>query len=67
MYLCSNSEVYIQEVDFPNWFLFNLRGILEVDFQCWCIYFETQKYTWSRLSKFMNICTNSEVYLKLIS
>ena len=26
-----------------------------VDFQNWCIYFQTQKYTWSRLSKLTNL------------
>ena len=47
MYLCSNSEVYIQEVDFPNWCIsFKLRSILEVDFLNLCIYLET---FWSRL------------------
>ena len=39
-----------------------IRGIQEVDFPNWCIYFETQKYTWSRLSKFMCLCSNSEIY-----
>ena len=36
---------------------------LEVDFQYWYIYFETQKYTWSILSKLMYLSSNSEVYL----
>ena len=34
-------------------YIFNLRSIFEGDFQYWCIYFETLKYIWSTLSKFM--------------
>ena len=54
MYLCSNSEVYRKYIFQIGVLLFNLRSILEVVFQYWCIYFETQKYTWNRLSKLTN-------------
>ena len=53
MYLCSNLEVYRKYVFQIEVFLFNIRIILDVDFQYSCIYFETQKYTWSRLSRLM--------------
>ena len=47
-------------------FLFNLKIILEVDLQYLYIYFETQKYFWSRLFKLMYLSLNSEVYLKQV-
>ena len=47
--LCSNSEVHRKYIFKINVFLFKLRIILEVDFQYSCIYFEIQRYTWSRL------------------
>ena len=64
MYLCSNLEVYKKYFFQIEVFLFNLRIILDVDFQYWCIYFETQKNTWSRLSTLMYLSFNSKVYLK---
>ena len=42
--------------------MFKLRSILQVDFLNRCIYFQTQKYAQSRLSKLMYLCSNSEVY-----
>ena len=45
-------------------FLLKLRIRLEVDLQYWCAYFQNQKYTLGRLSKFVYLCSNSEVYLK---
>ena len=47
-------------------FLFWLRSMLEEDFQNLCIYCETQKHTWSRLSKLTNWHSSIEVYLKYI-
>ena len=44
--------------------MFKLRSIQEVDFLNWWIYFETQKYTWSRFFKFMYLSSKFEVYLK---
>ena len=54
---------------FPvNVFLFKLRSIIEVGIQYSCIYFETQKHTWGRLSKFMYLTSNSRdfLFIKLI-
>ena len=64
MYLCSNSEVNRKSIFQIDVFLYKLRSIPEVDFQYRCIYFETQKYTQSRLSKLMYLSSNFEVYLK---
>ena len=64
MYLCSNSEVNRKSIFQIDVFLFKLRSIPEVDFQYRYIYFETQKYTQSRLSKLMYLSSNFEVYLK---
>ena len=44
--------------------MFKLRSILQVDFLNRCIYFQTQKYTGSRLSKLMHLRSNLEVYRK---
>ena len=43
---------------------FKLRGILEVDFLNLCIYIQTEKYTSSRLSKYMYLFSNLELYLE---
>ena len=67
MYLCSNSEVYrkqIFQIDVFFVSFFKHKSMFEVYFQHWCIYFETQEYTWSRLSKLMYISSHPEVYLK---
>ena len=45
-------------------FLFWVRSILEVDFQNVCIYCQTHKYNWNRLSKLTNLHSKLEVYLK---
>ena len=45
-------------------FLFWLKSKLEVDFQTLCIYCQTQKYTWSRLSELKILHSNLEVYFK---
>ena len=44
-------------------FMFKLRSIQGVHFPNWCIYFETQKYTLSTISKLMHLSLKSEVYL----
>ena len=49
MYFFSNLEVYLLEVDFQYWYIY--------------IYFETQKYTWSRLI-LVYWFWNPEVYMK---
>ena len=67
MYLCINSKLYKKYIFHFDVFLFKLWSILEVVFQYWYIYFETLKYTWSRLSKLMYLSANSEVYLKYTS
>ena len=36
---------------------------LKYTFLNWYIYFQTQKYTWSGLSKFMYLHSESEVYI----
>ena len=62
----SNSDVCLRK-PFSNYvFVFRLRGIREVGFQNRRIYFETQKYTWSRFSKLMYLSSYSEVCLKYI-
>ena len=66
MYLCSNSKAYRKLIFQIDIFLFKLRTILEVDFCYRCIYFETQKNTWSRLSKLMNLSSNSWNYLQIL-
>ena len=63
---CSNSDVYLRKPFSIYVFVFRLRGILDVDFQNRCIYFETQKYAWSRFSKLTYLSSNSEVCLKYI-
>ena len=60
MYFFSILEVYLN-IDV---FILKLKNILEVDFQNLCIYLQTLKYTWSRLSILMYLFWNSEVYLK---
>ena len=45
-------------------FILKLRSKLEVDFLNWCIYFQTQKYIWSTLSKLIYLSLHSEVYKK---
>ena len=62
----SNSDVCLRKPFSYNVFVFRLRGIREVGFQNRRIYFETQKYTWSRFSKLMYLSSNSEVCLKYI-
>ena len=64
MYSCSNSEIHKKEIFHIDVFLFKLTSILEVEFQYRYTYFETLKYIWSRLSKFMYLSSNSGVYLK---
>ena len=64
MYIYSNVEVYKKQIFQIDVFLSQLRSILELDFLNLCIYCHTQKYTWSRLSKIMNSCSNSEVWSK---
>ena len=77
MYLFSNSEVYLRWTFFTYIFMFKLRSILQRDFLNRCIYFQTQKYTWSNLciyvstqkytgSRFSKLMYffNWEVYLK---
>ena len=63
---CSNSDVYLRKPFSIYVFAFRRRGILDVDFQNRCIYFETQKYAWSRFSKLTYLSSNSEVCLKYI-
>ena len=63
---CSNSDVYLRKPFSIYVFVFRRRGILDVDFQNRCIYFETQKYAWSRFSKLTYLSSNSEVCLKYI-
>ena len=48
-------------------FFFWLRSILEVDFWNLFIYCQTQKYTWSRLSKLRHLFSNSQLYFKYTS
>ena len=83
MYLFSDSEVYLKqtfktyvfivklssilEEDFLNIFTFKLKSIFEVYFLNWCISFQTEKQTWSKLSILMYLFSNSEVYLRLDS
>ena len=62
----SNSDVCLRKPFSYYVFVFRLRGIREVGFQNRRIYFETQKYTWSRFSKLMYLSSNSEVCLKYI-
>ena len=52
MYIFSNSEVHLKWIFWIYVFMFKLRSILQVDFLNWCIYFQIQKYTWSR---FLNL------------
>ena len=54
----------LHEVDVLNLYNYLQTLKFKVVFQYWCIYFQSQKYTWSRLSKFMYSCSNSEVCLK---
>ena len=67
MHLISNSEVYLTWTFKIYVLMLKIRIILHVDFLNWCTYFQTQKYTWIRLSKLMYLCSNSEVYLKYTS
>ena len=62
----SNSDVCLRKPFSYYVFVFRLRGIREVGFQNRRIYFETQKYTWSRFSKLMYLSSYSEVCLKYI-
>ena len=47
--------------------MFKIRSIQEVDFPNWCISFQMQKYTWSRISISMYLYWNSKVYLSRLS
>ena len=57
--ICSNSEVYRKYISQIDVFLFKLRSMPELDFLNLCIYFETLKYSWSRLSILMCLFWNS--------
>ena len=61
--LHSKLEVYFKYTFWIDAF-FKLRSMLLIDFPNRCIYFQNQKYTWSRLYKHMYLSSNFEVYLK---
>ena len=57
-------QVYFELVLEMHLYFFSNSSIFEVDFQNLCIYWQTQKYNWSRLSKLTNLHSNLEKYLK---
>ena len=46
-------------------FVLKCRSILKVDFQYWCVYFQTQKYTLGKISKFMYLCFVEYIWVYL--
>ena len=64
IYFFSKSELVRNIFSKLMSFLKKLRSILEVDLQHWCIFFQTLKYTRSRLLKLVYLCSNLEVYRK---
>ena len=60
MYFFSILEVYLKQTFNIDVFILKLRSILEVYYVNLCIYHQTLKYTWSSLSKFINVCATQQ-------